>query len=127
MISTVHQNNNIINDITGNYYILDNRFKSPGKHSLDMTSDDINIIKKKIIQEIIHQLKDNLKLVKSRPSTCLSEIKTKYRSGRIQHFIFDNYQYRSLINDQSYRKIVDIEEVISKIIMKKKMILNPKM
>lgn len=120
IISIVHESNGIINDITGNYYILDNRFKSPGKHSLDMTSNDINTIKKKIIQEDIYKLENNLKFVKSCTSICLSEITIRYRSGRMQHFIFDNYQYKSLINDQSYKKIVDLEEVISKIIMGKK-------
>ncbi|WP_370901496.1 hypothetical protein [Chryseobacterium gossypii] len=120
IISIVHQSNNIVNNITDNYYILDNRFKNPGKHSLEMTSNDITIIKKKIIEEDIDKLDNNLQFVKSCKRACLSEITIKYKSGKIQHFIFDNYLYKSRINDKAYKKIADLEEIISEIIMKKK-------
>jgi len=120
IISIVHQSNNIVNNITDNYYILDNRFKNPGKHSLEMTSNDIIVIKKKIIEEGIDKLDNNLKFVKSCKKACLSEITIKYKSGKVQHFIFDNYLYKFQINDRVYQKIANLEEVIAEIMMKKK-------
>jgi hypothetical protein len=120
IISIVHQSNNIVNNITDNYYILDKRFKNPGKHSLEMTSNDITTIKKKILEEGIDNLDNNLKFVKSCKKACLSEITIKYKSGKVQHFIFDNYLYKSKINDRAYKKIANLEEVIAEIIMKKK-------
>jgi len=120
IISIIHQSNNIINNITDNYYILDKRFKNPGKHTLGMTSNDITIIKRRIITEDIDKLDNNLQFVKSCKKTCLSEITIKYKSGRVQHFIFDNYLYKSRINNRAYKKLTNLEEIISKIIMKKK-------
>ncbi|SHE73609.1 hypothetical protein [Chryseobacterium vrystaatense] len=120
IIGVVHKSNNIVNNVTDNYYILDNRFKNPGKHSLEMTSNDITTIKKKIIEEGIDKLDSNLKFVKSCKKVCLSEITIKYKSGKVQHFIFDNYLYKSQINNRVYKKIASLEEVIAEIIMKKK-------
>lgn len=120
IVSIVHKSNNIVDNITENYYSLDNRFKEPGKHSLMMTFSDIRSIKKKIIEEDIYNLEDSLKFVKTCKTSCLSEITILYRSGKRQHFIFDNYLYRNNINDVSYSKLTNLEELIAKIIMKKK-------
>ncbi|GAB0155164.1 hypothetical protein CHRYSEOSP005_04240 [Chryseobacterium sp. Alg-005] len=120
IISIIHQSNNIVNNITGNYYILDKRFKNPGKHSLTMTANDISLIKKKIIKEDIYKLEDSLKFIKSCKVACLSEITILYKSGKKQYFIFDNYHYKDNFNNRSYKKIVNLEALIAKIIMKKK-------
>jgi hypothetical protein len=125
IISIVHESNGIADDITANYSIRDKRYKHPGRHKLGMTSDEVSTIKKKIIEEDIDKLDSNLTFIKSCKTVCLSEITIKYKSGKTQHFIFDNYQYRSHINDRSYQKIANLEEVISNIIMKKKIDPQP--
>ncbi|BAP29199.1 uncharacterized protein CHSO_0162 [Chryseobacterium sp. StRB126] len=120
IIKIIYENNQIVNNITDNFYILDNRFKEPGKHNLMMTSQEINIIKKKIIKEEIFKLDDSLTFVELCKRGCLSEITIVYKSGRKQHFIFDNYNYQSNFSSDSYRRIISLEELIAQIMMKKK-------
>lgn len=113
--------NNDIFNITNNYYILNERYKQPGKHSLMLTKTEIEIIKKAIIDEQLYKLDNSLRFVKSCENKgCLSEMIIHYKSGRKQHFIFDNYLYKRHIRNKSYRKIANTEEIISEIILKKK-------
>lgn len=51
IVKIVHKSNRIVNNITGNYYILDERFKESGKHRLMINSNEINLIKKRVIEE----------------------------------------------------------------------------
>lgn len=118
IIKIVYTSDKTIYDITGNFYILDKRYKNSGKHSLKISSTDLNTIKKEIINERIHKLNDSVKFIKSCENKgCLSEITVFYKSGRRQHFIFDNSNYKRNFNNNSYKKIVNIEEVIGKIII----------
>lgn len=126
IVKIVNKSNRIVNNITGNYYILDERFKESGKHRLMINSNEINLIKKRVIEEDIYELDNYLEFIKTcQNKPCLSEIIIQYKSGRIQHFIFDNYNYRSNISDKSYGKIASLEELISKIIMSKKIDPEP--
>lgn len=113
----VYISDKIVYDITGNYYILDKRFKEPGKHSLMMSKNDLFLVKKKIIDENIYKLDDSLRFVKSCESICLSEIIIQYKSGRKQHFRFDNSNYKNNFNNKSYRTITNLEESIMNIII----------
>lgn len=114
----VYISDKITYDISGNFYILDKRFKKPGKHSLMMSGHDLYFIKKKIIDEKIYNLNDSLKFIKScKNSGCLSEIIIKYKSGRRQHFIFDNSNYKDNFNNKLYKRIINIEETIGEVII----------
>ncbi len=48
---------------------------------------------------------------------CLSEIIIKYKSGRKQHFIFDNSNYKDNFNSKIYKRIISIEEIIGEVII----------
>lgn len=118
IIEIVYISDKIVYDITGNFYILDKRYKKQGKHNLMFSGHDLHLVKEKIIDEKIYQLDDSLKLVKScENSGCLSELIIKYRSGRKQHFIFDNSNYKDKFNNKLYKKIVSIEEMIGDVII----------
>ncbi len=104
-------------DITGNFYVLDERYKEPGKHSLMMSKNDLYSIRKKILDEKIYKLDDSLKFVKLCETICLSEIIIQYKSGRKQHFIFDNLHYKANFSNGSYKKIINLEETIMNIII----------
>lgn len=116
----VYVSNNDIFNITNNYYLLDERYKEPGKHSLMMSKDEINLIKKAVVDEKIYKLDDSLRFVKSCKIACLSEIIIHYKSGRKQHFIFDNSNYKNNFNNRSYKKIIKIEDKIGEIYRSKK-------
>ncbi|MFY1045061.1 hypothetical protein [Chryseobacterium sp. GP-SGM7] len=120
IVGIIHQNNNIENNITNNYYVLDERFKDSGRHKLGLTAEEVIAIKRKIIEEDLYKLNDSLKFVKSYNISRLSKLSIIYKSGRKQSFIFENYNYRSNFNNESYDKIANVEELIAKIIMKKK-------
>lgn len=118
IIKIVYISNKITYDITGNFYILDKRYKNSGKHSLKMSAADLNSIKKEIINEYIYKLNDSLKFVKScKNKGCLSEIIIYYKTGKRQHFTFDNSNYKRNFNSNSYKKLVNIEDMIGKIII----------
>jgi len=113
----VYTSDKITYNITGDFYILDRRFKNPGKHSLKLSSTDLNSIKKQIVNEKIYKLNDSLKYIKScKNKGCLSEIIIYYKSGRRQDFTFDNSNYKGNFNNNSYKKLVSIEDTIGKII-----------
>lgn len=121
IIEIISINNKDIFNITNNFYIIDERYKNPGKYSLMLKNTEIHLIKETLIDNEIYKLNDSIKFIKScENSACLSEITIKYKSGRKQHFIFDNHNYRDNFNNKSYRKITNLEEIISKIIMSKK-------
>ncbi|WP_185290234.1 hypothetical protein [Chryseobacterium lactis] len=114
----IYTSDKITYDITGNFYILDERFKNPGQHNLNISNDDLYSIKNKIIEEEIYKLDDSLKFLKScNTQGCLSRINIRYKSGRKQYFIFDNSNYKDNFNSKSYKKIITIEEMIGKIII----------
>lgn len=114
----IYTSDNITYDMTGNFYVLDKRFKNPGKHNLNVSNNDLHLIKNKIIEEGIYKLDDSLKFLKSCDTQgCLSKINIEYKSGRKQYFIFDNFNYKDNFNSKSYKKIITIEEIIGKIII----------
>ncbi|PKF75336.1 hypothetical protein [Chryseobacterium sp. PMSZPI] len=114
----IYISDNITYDITGNFYILDKRFKNPGQHNLNLNNHDLDLIKSKIIDNDIYKLNDSLEFIKTcKTEGCLSKINIKYASGRNQYFIFDNLNYRNNFNNKSYKKIISIEEIIGKIIV----------
>ncbi|UCA61503.1 hypothetical protein KB553_08180 [Chryseobacterium rhizoplanae] len=114
----IYISDKIVYDITNNFYILDKRYKKQGKHNLMMSSHDLYLVKKKIVDEKIYQLDDSLKFVKScEKGGCLSEIIIKYKSGRKQHFIFDNSNYKDNFNSKKYKRIISIEEIIGEVII----------
>lgn len=114
----VYTSDRITYDITGNFYILDKRFKNPGQHNLNINNHHLYLIKNEIVKEGIYKLDDSLKFLKSCNNTgCLSIINIKYKSGRKQYFIFDNSNYKDNFNSKSYKKIITIEKMIGKIII----------
>ena len=117
IIKIVYISDNLTYDITDNYYILDKRYKKPGRYNLMLNKEQILLIKETIIDEQLYKLNDSSKYVKSCRTVCLSEIILQYKSGRKQHFIFDNYNYIDNFNNKSYRKIINLEKIIMKIIM----------
>jgi len=122
----VYISDRITYNIIENFYVLDKRYKEPGKHSLMMNENEINIIKKVIIDEKLYKLNDSLKFVEScKKKGCLSEIIIQYKSGRKQHFIFDNSNYKDNFNEKSYKKIISIEDTIGKIYRRKKIDPEP--
>ncbi|OPC51082.1 hypothetical protein BAY06_07930 [Elizabethkingia anophelis] len=120
IVKITYVSNKVIYDITKNTYTLDKRFMEPGVHNLMLTSLDLASIKDKIVEQKIYNLKDSLKFVKSCPEICLSELLIDYKSGRKQHFIFDNSNYKDNFSNESYLKIISLEELIGDIIRKKK-------
>ncbi|BFO65995.1 hypothetical protein [Chryseobacterium sp. KCF3-3] len=126
IVKITHESNGIVNNITENYYVLDKRFKEPGKHSLMMSKDEISLIKKVIINKKIYALDDSLKFVKyCEGKGCLSEIVIQYKSGRKQHFIFDNANYKDNFKNTAYKKIIYLEGRIGEIYRSKKIDPEP--
>ena len=122
----VYISNGDIFNIEKNYYILDRRYKNSGRHELKISEIEINNIKKIIIEKRIYDLRDYLTFVElCRSKACQSEILIRYKSGRKQTFIFDNYLYGENKNNSSYQKILDLERLISTIIMNKKIDEEP--
>ncbi len=114
----VYISDKIVYNIIGDFYILDKRYKKQGRHNLMMSGHDLYLVKKKIIDKKIYQLDDSLKFVKScEDGGCLSEIIIKYKSGKKQHFIFDNSNYRNNFNSKLYKRIISIEEIIGEVII----------
>ena len=120
IVKITYISNKVVYEITKNTYTLDERFKEPGTHRLMLTSSDLKSIENKIIDQKIYDLEDSLKFVKSCPEICLSELLIYYKSGRKQHFIFDNLYYQDSFNNKSYKKIIEVERVIADLILKKK-------
>lgn len=126
IMKILYISDNLTYDIMENFYVLDQRFKEPGIHSSKMTTEEINIIKKVVIKEKLYKLNDSLKFVKSCANKgCLSEIIIHYKSGRKQHFIFDNSNYKDNFNNRSYMKIISLENTIGKIYRSKKIDPEP--
>ena len=52
VVSVTYESNKIVNHLSENYYILDSRFKHPGRYSLMMSKNEIFSIKKKILDDM---------------------------------------------------------------------------
>ena len=63
--------------------------------------------------------------MKSCKTGCKSIIEIQYKSGRKQYFVFDNYNYKNNFNNWDYKKIVNLEEYIAKLMMSKKFDPDP--
>ena len=125
VVSVTYESNKIVNHLSENYYILDSRFKHPGRYSLMMSKNEIFSIKKKILDDKFYKLNDSLNFVKSCKTGCKSIIEIQYKSGRKQYFVFDNYNYKNNFNNWDYKKIVNLEEYIAKLMMSKKFDPDP--
>ncbi|QYR03853.1 hypothetical protein [Riemerella anatipestifer] len=122
----VYINNGDIFNIEGNYYILDKRYKDPGRHELKISETEVSKIKKFIVEKEIYKFGSSftfLELCKSK--ACQSEIIIHYKCGKKQIFIFDNYLYIENRDNSQYHKIWDLERLITNIIMNKKIDPEP--
>lgn len=99
-------------DIFNNKYILDERYKNEGEYHLYIYKNDIEDIKKEIIKEKIYEFEDNVNLTKYCKKICNVDIYIYYKSGRIQHFTFDNHNYAIKNYNYIYKKMIKLEKLI---------------
>ena len=113
--------------LTENKYELNDDYKKPGIHNLKFTKKDLEQIRSKIIDEKIPYLKDSLEYIKSCEKICWVEIIIEYKNNKIQRFKFDNSNYKSNFKfNKSYKKISELETLISKLIMDKRLEMDAK-